>query len=128
MPRPMHFEIEAGVPERAMKFYGELFGWTFKQWGEEPYWLVTTGDPKAPGIDGGLMARRGAGPEGAQPVNAFVCIVDVPDIDAALARVVELGGTITVPKVAIPTVGWLGYGKDPEGNVFGMMRMDESAR
>jgi hypothetical protein len=128
MPRPVHFEIEAGEPERAMKFYGELFGWTFKQWGEEPYWLVTTGDPKAPGIDGGLMPRRGAGPDGAQPVNAFVCIVDVPDIDAALARVVALGGTITVPKMAVPTVGWLGYAKDPEGNVFGMMRMDESAR
>jgi predicted enzyme related to lactoylglutathione lyase len=28
----------------------------------------------------------------------------------------------------IPTVGWLAYAKDTEGNLFGMMQMDEAAK
>ena len=30
MPRPIHFEIHAENPERAQRFYRELFGWTFQ--------------------------------------------------------------------------------------------------
>ena len=30
MPRVIHFEIVADKPERAMKFYKEVFGWEFK--------------------------------------------------------------------------------------------------
>ena len=33
MPRPIHFEIQAENPERAIAFYRALFGWEFKQWG-----------------------------------------------------------------------------------------------
>jgi len=128
MPRPIHFEIHAGNPERAMKFYADLFGWTFNRWGDQPYWLVMTGDPKTPGIDGGLLPRQGPAPVDMQPVNAFVCTVDVADVAAVAARVPALGGTIAVPKMAIPTVGWLAYAKDTEGNLFGMMRMDANAR
>lgn len=29
MPRPIHFEIHAADPERAQRFYGALFGWSF---------------------------------------------------------------------------------------------------
>ena len=38
------------------------------------------------------------------------------------------GGTEAVPKMAIPGMGWLAYGKDTEGNIFGMMEMDTSAK
>jgi predicted enzyme related to lactoylglutathione lyase len=27
----------------------------------------------------------------------------------------------------IPGVGWLAYGKDPEGNIFGVMEADSAA-
>src|SRR6478736_3022240 len=77
MPRPIHFEIQAENVERAIAFYRELLGWEFNQWGKEPYWLVKTGEKGTPGIDGGLMPRRGPGPADMQPVNAFVCTVDV---------------------------------------------------
>ena len=61
MPRPIHFELHADDPERAMRFYGELFGWTFTRWGEESYWLIGTGERDTPGIDGGLVPRRSTG-------------------------------------------------------------------
>jgi uncharacterized protein len=80
MPRPVHFEIHAENPERAMTFYRTLLGWKFEQWGKEPYWLITTGEKGTPGIDGGLQPRRGAGPVDMQAVNSFICTVDVPDV------------------------------------------------
>ena len=128
MPRPIHFEIQADNPERAIKFYRELFGWEFNQWETQPYWLIKTGEKGTPGIDGGLMARQGPAPAGMQPVNAFTCIVDVANCDATAKRVVEIGGTIALPKMPIPTVGWLAYAKDPEGNLFGFMQFDSNAK
>jgi predicted enzyme related to lactoylglutathione lyase len=32
MPRVVHFEIHAGDPERAVKFYQALFGWSLQKW------------------------------------------------------------------------------------------------
>ena len=127
MPRPIHFEIHAENTERAIAFYGRMFGWQFTQWEGQPYWLVKTGEAGTPGIDGGLLPRRGPGPAEMAAVNAFVCTIDVPDLDAMVARVVDVGGTIALPRMPIPTVGWLAYGKDTEGNLFGMMQMDPKA-
>ena len=128
MPRPIHFEIQAENVERAIAFYRELLGWEFSQWGKEPYWLVKTGEKGTPGIDGGLLPRRGPGPADMQAVNAFVCTIDVADLDAMVKRATELKGSIVLPKMPIPTVGWLAYAKDTEGNIFGMMQMDANAK
>jgi predicted enzyme related to lactoylglutathione lyase len=129
MPRPVHFEVQAENVDRAIRFYTELFAWKFTQWGQEKYWLVTTGEKGTPGIDGGLLPRPvPGGPAPMAAVNAFVCTVDVADLDATIARVTELGGNIVLPRMPIPTVGWLAYAKDTEGNIFGMMQMDAGAR
>jgi predicted enzyme related to lactoylglutathione lyase len=128
MPRPIHFEIQAENTERAIGFYRALMGWEFNQWGKEAYWLIKTGEKGTMGIDGGLLPRRGPSPADMQPMNAFVCTSDVADVDAMTKRVTELGGTIVVPKMAVPTVGWLVYAKDTEGNIFGMMQMDANAK
>jgi predicted enzyme related to lactoylglutathione lyase len=42
-------------------------------------------------------------------------------------RIVELGGSIALAKMPIPGVGWLAYGKDTEGNIFGCMQSDPAA-
>ena len=53
MNRPIHFEIPAENPERAMRFYEKVFGWEFERWnGPMEYWTIRTGDSQ-PGIDGG---------------------------------------------------------------------------
>ena len=128
MPRPIHFEIHASDPQRAIAFYTRLFGWTFTQWGSEAYWLVGTGEKSEPGIDGGLMPRRGDAPAAMAAVNAFVCTVGVGDLDTMVTKLTELGGQVALPKMPIPTVGWLAYGKDTEGNLFGMLQADAAAK
>jgi predicted enzyme related to lactoylglutathione lyase len=80
-----------------------------------------------PGINGGLLPRRGPRPEEGASVNAFVCTVDVEDLDKELEQLKSLGGVVAVPKMPVPGVGWLAYAKDPDGNIFGMMQMDTAA-
>ena len=129
MSRVIHFEIHAENPERAVKFYTAVFGWQFKKWdGPADYWLIMTGDPKTPGIDGGLMRRQGPPPVEGQCVNSYVCTVGVQSVDASIASVTANGGTLAVPKMPIPTIGWLAYAKDTEGNIFGMMQPDPNAK
>jgi hypothetical protein len=126
MPRVIHFEIHADQPERAIQFYRGLFNWEFSKWeGPMPYWLIMTGPKEQPGIDGGMVPRQG-GIDG-QAVIAYVCTVDVPSVDEYLTKVQAGGGTVALPKMPIPGVGWLAYCKDTEGNLFGMMQSDPAA-
>ena len=121
MPRPVHFEIPAENPERAMKFYSNVFGWVFKKWnGPMDYWVISTGSPGEPGIDGGLLPRR-------DPNQPCVNTISVANVDESLAVVTQNGGVCVVPKMAVPGVGWLAYCKDTEGHIFGIMQMDPSA-
>ena len=127
MPRVVHFEIHAGDPERAVNLYRTLFGWTFKKWeGPMEYWLVTTGPDDQPGINGGLVRRQGE--LDGQAVTAYVCTVDVSDIDASTQTATANGAQVVLPKMPIPGMGWLVYCKDTEGNIFGMMQGDPSAQ
>ena len=128
MSRVIHFEIHASDPQQLIAFYGELFGWQFQQWGTQAYWLIRTGPDEAPGINGALLPRRGAVALEGQPVNAYVCTVDVADVDAAVEKGVALNGSIALPKIPIPGIGWLAYIKDPDGNILGVMQSDTAAK
>lgn len=126
MPRVVHFEIHADNPERAVSFYQDIFGWQINKWeGPEDYWLVTTGPDNEPGINGAILRRRG--PVNGDAVLAYVCTIDVPSVDDVTAKITAHGGTIALPKMAVPQVGWLAYAKDSEGNIFGVMQSDPSA-
>ena len=126
MPRPIHFEIHAADMDRAQRFYEALFGWTFRSWGDGIYRLITTGT-EGPGIDGGMMRRHGPSAAGGEPVTSWVCTVDVDDVDNYVEKAQAEGGSVALPKMAVPGVGWLAYVKDSEGNIFGMMQADGSA-
>jgi predicted enzyme related to lactoylglutathione lyase len=127
MARAVHFEIHAADPQAAIAFYSGLFGWTFNKWEGGDYWMIHTGPDEQPGINGGLMPRRGDVPAALAAVNAFVITVDVDDIDAALERGKAGGATVALPRMPVPGIGWLAYLKDPDGNIFGMMQADTGA-
>jgi predicted enzyme related to lactoylglutathione lyase len=135
MNRVIHFEIHSADPERAAEFYHKVFGWDIKEWvvpGIEiakanRYWLVTTGSKGEPGINGGVLFRRGAAPGDGQPVNAYVCTIGVASVDECVEKAVAAGATVALPKMPIKGVGWLAYCKDTEGNIFGIMQDDKNA-
>jgi predicted enzyme related to lactoylglutathione lyase len=122
MPRVVHFEIEADQPKRAIRFYETVFGWQIRKWeGPIEYWLITTGKEGEPGIDGGLSKRTEGAP-------STVNTIDVPSVDEYAKKVESSGGTIVRPKMAVPGVGWMAYFTDPDGNMFGMMQEDPTAK
>ncbi len=121
MGRVVHFEIPADNTGSIIKFYTNVFGWQFEKWGDQDYWIILTGEGEVEGINGGLMKRR-------EPQQPMVNTIDVPDLNVVAEKIVANGGTIVVPRMAIPSVGWLIYFKDVEGNIFGCMQSDENAK
>lgn len=124
----IHFEIHATEPQRLIDFYSGLFGWTFTQFGDMPYWAIDTGegaigmDTPGSGINGGLTQRQGPAPEGGAPVNGnnFVVGVDT-SVDEVFQKGLDLGGTEALPLKDMQGIGRVGYLLDPDGNVFGLI-------
>jgi uncharacterized protein len=122
MSRVIHFEIPASDPNRAAAFYQRVFGWKFDKWaGPMDYWLVNTGNEGTPGINGGMLRKPG-------PVSVTTNTIDVESVDIAVAAVVKAGGKQMMPKSPIPGVGYFAYCEDTEGNLFGVMQADKSAK
>ena len=122
MPRIVFFELPADDPKRAITFYEKVFGWTVTKWeGPMDYWLVTTGPDDEPGIHGAITPRM-------MPEQVTTDIVSVPSVDDFTKKIEETGGSVVMPKRVVPGQGYLAYCKDTEGNVFGIMEMDPSAR
>lgn len=115
----VHFEIPADDEDRARDFYRSAFVWGFQIMPEMEYSLAMTtpvdehGRPAAGSINGGLFRRSGE-------LTAPVVTIDVEDIDATLARISALGGSVLRAKMEVPGSGWNAYFKDIEGNVVGL--------
>ena len=118
--RVIYFEIPSANPENNKRFYEQAFGWDFQQWGSQPYWFASTGSEKEPGINGALIKERG-------PRHPVINTISVDDIDAALSRIKQAGGTVMKSKKAIPAVGWLAFFTDPDDNLFGLLQEDREA-
>ncbi|MGG0670415.1 VOC family protein [Lederbergia citrisecunda] len=131
MGRLIHFEIHVDDMERATKFYGEVFGWSFQDWSDfagMPYFGAVTGEDSEPGINGALMQRQGARPEVGQAMNGFACTMGVENYDDTHEKIMANGGIVALPKHALPGMAWQGYYIDTEGNVFGIHQPDENAK
>lgn len=120
MARVNHFEIPVDDATRASKFFSEVFGWQISQWGDQPYWMAITGDQAEEGISGALVQRT-------DPPQPVINTIGVSNLDETIANIRAAGGTIVVDKMAVPTVGYMIYFLDTEGNTHGAIEMDESA-
>lgn len=96
------------------KFYGDVFGWTFQDWG--PDYVSFSGA----GIEGGFSSAR-------KPVaGTTLIILYADDLDATEARVAAAGGEI-VERHEFPG-GRRFHFRDPAGNVLGVWTtVEESA-
>lgn len=116
--RVVHFEIPFDDADRASRFYAEAFGWTLNHLPDMEYTQAVTGPseagPSEAGFINGGMTRRGL------PLAAPTVVIDVADIDAALATVEELGGTTLLARTSVGEIGWSAYFNDTEGNVIGL--------
>jgi uncharacterized protein len=105
------YDLLTKDPKAATGFYGEVVGWKTQPFDNNPdylMWLASQGPL------GGLMklpdeaAKMGAPPHW----MAHVCVANV---DATVAKVKELGGTVHKEPDDIPTVGRFAVIADPQG-------------
>ncbi len=111
MARPNYIELPAADIATAKAFYTKAFGWTLAEFGPS-YAATTTGD-----VDVGLQGDTGEAPAAPLPV------IQVDDLDAALAAVAAAGGNIVRPTFAFPG-GRRFHFRDPHGNELAVMQAD----
>ncbi|HDS45887.1 MAG TPA: VOC family protein [Methanomicrobia archaeon] len=122
MPTIVHFDIPADDPERAKKFYEELFGWKIEQTPGFPYYLIETTDLEGnPGVGGGMGPRQ-------KPNEQITQFFGVESIAASVKKVEALGGSVVAPRMPVPGWGYLAVCRDTEQNLFGLWEEDQNAR
>jgi hypothetical protein len=91
----------------AKAFYGEVFGWRFKEGevSENPYSVIE--------IEGQEIGGISPAPEGMKPT--WGTYVTVKDLDTTLRNVEALGGKVLVPPVSIPPASRFALIQDPQG-------------
>lgn len=120
MGRPVvHFEITGKDARKLQSYYSELFEWEIDSDNPMNYGIVPReGNVNADGI--GIGGGIGAGPEGYPGHVTFY--VEVPDVEAALARAESLGGSRMMGPETVPGGPEIGLFADPEGHVIGLVR------
>jgi len=106
----VHFEIIGKDGAKLHSFYNQLFGWEVKADNEWNYGMVDAADA---GIGGGI------GPGEPTGVTMYI---QVPDLDAALAKAETLGGKTLTPPTEIPGTVTFAAFADPEGNRIGLVK------
>ncbi len=111
MARINYVELPAKDIAAAKKFYADAFGWSLTEFGPS-YAATVTGD-----VDLGLQGDM------ADATKAPLTVIDVDDLEAALASVKKAGGTITKPIFSFPG-GRRFHFLDPNGNELATVKAD----
>ena len=114
-----HFEVVGRDGESLRRYYGELFGWRIDANNPMSYGIVSREEnlsPEGIGIGGGI----GQGPDGYEGHVTFY--VEVPDVEAALAKAESLGGARMMGPDKVMDQVEIGLFTDPEGHVIGVVR------
>ncbi len=114
------FEIPVLDLDRATKFYGSVFGYTFTQETMGPYSLAFF--PMAQGASGATGALIKGGTYKPSHTGTIVYFT-VDDIDEILRRVNIGGGKIVLPKKNIGQYGFIAHFDDTEGNRLALHSM-----
>jgi predicted enzyme related to lactoylglutathione lyase len=113
----VHVEVPVQDVERAQRFYSGVFGWQFgpSVMPDMEYRMAQIDDSAG----AALMSS-----DSQQGYSNHYHAVD--DLDAAVAKVRELGGEAD-DKMPVPGHGWFAAGKDSEGNTLHLWQQDPSA-
>ncbi|TWP52027.1 VOC family protein [Lentzea tibetensis] len=111
-------ELLSADPKAAQEFYGAALGWTAVDMpmAEGSYTLFS---PESGGAD---TEFAGVAPtqEGHSP--HWLPYFETEDVDAAVARATEAGGSVVMPATDYPDVGRMAWLTDPFGARFALMR------
>jgi predicted enzyme related to lactoylglutathione lyase len=114
----VHFEITGKDGKALSSYFSQLFDWEIDANNPMGYGIVDR--KKNLGTDGiGIGGGIATGPEGYPGHVTFY--VEVPDVEASLAKAEALGGTRTMGPEEVMEGLVVGLFTDPEGHVIGVM-------
>jgi len=117
----VHFEVVGKDGEKLRGYYSEMFGWEFGDVVGPTNYAVVPRDGNTNADGAGIGGGVGTGPEGYGGHVTFY--VEVPDVEAALAKAESLGGTRTMGPHKVPEGNIeIGLFTDPEGHVIGVVK------
>jgi predicted enzyme related to lactoylglutathione lyase len=115
----VHFEVMGKDGEKLRSYYSELFGWEIDANNPMKYGIVQRdGNTNADGA--GIGGGIGVGPEGYDGHVTFY--IEVPDVEAALAKAESLGGTRVMGPEKVMEGVEIGLFNDPEGHQIGVVK------
>ena len=115
----VHFEIIVQDGEKLQSYYSDLFGWEIDADNPMNYGIVQRdGNTNADGV--GIGGGIGTGPEGYDGHVTFY--VEVPDVEAALAKAESLGGSRMMGPEKVMEGVEIGLFNDPEGHQVGVVK------
>lgn len=116
----VHFEVVGQDGGKLIDYFSQLFGWEIDASNPMSYGVVQRDgntNAEGAGIGGGVTG----GPDGYDGHVTFY--VEVPDVEAALAKAEELGGSRVMGPDEVPGMGIvLGHLTDPEGHLIGVIQ------
>lgn len=118
-PKLSHFAINTDDVGATQSFYGAVFGWEFREYGDGFVQILNEQGDQAMGA---IQTRRDLLAD--QPTRGFECTIEVDDVAAVAERVAAAGGTILMEQTTIPNVGHLLAFEDPGGNPVLAMQYD----
>jgi uncharacterized protein len=124
--KPTHFDFSVRELGAARRFFETALGWRFEPF-PMPYeaYRIQAGPVGEPGIDGSIGALANAPAADGRPMTQVT--IEVPKLDAVLARVTQAGGSVIEPRMPIPGIGWYATCAEPGGLRFGVIEADPQA-
>jgi len=117
----VHFEVLAKDAPKLQRYYSDLFGWEIDSDNPMNYGIVPRdGNVNAAGV--GIGGGIGTAPEGYGGHVTFY--VEVPDVEAALAKAERLGGSRMMGPEKVMEGVEIGLFNDPEGRVVGVVKSE----
>ena len=111
-------ELHAGDGKKDFAFYKKLFGWTENEafdMGPFVYQTFATGGDQA---SGGIMTKMESDPR-----PHWNYYISVADLDAAVGRIGDNGGTVLADPMQVPGGAWICPARDPQGAHFALIGM-----
>ena len=108
--------VDLGIPDldRAMEFYGAVFGWDFEVGPEE------TGRYTMCRVDGRAVAAIMPNPDPAATAFWWSVYLATDDCDVTAKRIADAGGTLVQPPMDVMEQGRMAIATDPVGAQFGL--------
>jgi predicted enzyme related to lactoylglutathione lyase len=111
----VHFEVIGRDAQALQSFYKDAFDWHIEP--AIPNYAMAHPGAES-GINGGIGSSMGGG------TGHVTFYVAVPDLEAALSKIEDLGGSTVMGPEDVPEGPRIAMFADPEGHVVGLVKAD----